>query len=221
MANNVLNLKELEQMAYRRTYQDGLLDIYMGGLLASFAAFGFTIFPGGDTESLTVLLYYLLGMGLSGLIFWLGKRYITLPRIGLVTFGPARQKRRSDLIIALAIIAAVQLAAVLLQISMLNNPALLSSVRPFFSTGSQANLAIAIAAALFVSPGMLLIAYKMDNPRGYYHAVVMTTAIFLMILLDQAWWMVLGGVLIILPGIYQLVWFLKQYPLESIPHDHQ
>ena len=93
MNQKALNLKELEQLAYRRTYQDGLLDIYLGGILASFAVFGFTIFPGTDMDSLQVLLYYLIGMGLSTLVFWLGKRYITLPRIGLVKFGPARQKR--------------------------------------------------------------------------------------------------------------------------------
>ncbi len=89
----------MEQLAYRRTYQDGLLDISLGGILASNAVFAFTIFPGTDMDSLQVLLYYLIGIGLSTLVFWLGKRYITLPRIGLVTFGPARGKRAHDLIL--------------------------------------------------------------------------------------------------------------------------
>ena len=47
----------------------------------------------------------------------------------------------------------------------------------------------------------------------------MSLAVFLMILLDQAWWMVLGGVLIILLGVIQLVRFLRQYPLESTPDE--
>ena len=44
---------------------------------------------------------------------------------------------------------------------------------------------VAFVASAFVAPGMLLIAYKGDIPRGYTHAVVMTLAIFLMILLDR------------------------------------
>jgi hypothetical protein len=75
---------------------------------------------------------------------------------------------------------------------------------------------LAVVAAVFVAPGMLLIAYFSDIPRGYYHAVVMTLAVFLMILLDQAWWMVLGGVLIVLPGLVQFVLFLQRYPLEQV-----
>jgi len=219
MNQKALNLKELEQLAYRRTYQDGLLDIYLGGILASFAAFGFTIFPGTDMDSLQVLLYYLIGMGLSTLVFWLGKRYITLPRIGLVKFNPARQKRARDLILTLAVIVAVQVLVVLLQMGFLLSSDLRSQLIPILGTTSNPNLMIAIFAVIFVAPGMLLIAYFMDIPHFYYNAVVMSLGVFLMILLDQAWWMALGGALIILLGVIQLVRFLRQYPLESTPHE--
>jgi hypothetical protein len=47
----------------------------------------------------------------------------------------------------------------------------------------------------------------------------MSLAIFVMILLDQAWWMVLGGALIALPGLVQFFLFLKRYPLEKIPDE--
>jgi hypothetical protein len=93
-----LNLKELERLAYRRTYQDGLYEIYLGGLFASFAAFGFTLFPGSDTESLATLLYYLVGSGLSGLVFWLGKRvHHSAPhRVGEVWPAAPETKTRPD-----------------------------------------------------------------------------------------------------------------------------
>jgi hypothetical protein len=153
---------------------------------------------------------------LSGLVFWLGKKYITLPRIGLVNFGPRRQKRKKDLALALGVIVAVQVVVVLLQFSYLQSPAVREWLAPVLGQTDKSNLMIAFAAVIFVAPGVLLIAYKTDIPRGYYHAVVMALAIFLMILLDQAWWMVLGGVLILLPGLVLFVLFLQRYPLEKI-----
>ncbi len=92
--SQALDLKQLERLAFRRTYQDGLYDIYIGGIFVSFAVFAFTVFPGSETKSLVPLVYLVLGLGLSGLLFWLGKKYITLPRIGLVNFGPARRNAK-------------------------------------------------------------------------------------------------------------------------------
>ena len=208
-----LNLKELERLAFRRTYQDGLWDIYLGGMFASFAAFAFTVFPGGETESLTPLPYTLIGVVLSGLVFFLGKKYITLPRIGLVNFSPARQKRKRDLLLALAVIVAVQVLFVLFQFSYLQFPAAREWLEPILGQADNSRLMVAVVAVIFVAPGMLLIAYMLDIPRGYYHAVVMALAVFLMIMLDQAWWMILGGVLILLPGVILFARFLQRYPL--------
>lgn len=217
--SQLLNLKELERLAFRRTFQDGLYDIYIGGLFASFAAFAFQVFPGGVTETLTTLLVYLVGFALSGLVFWLGKKYITLPRIGLVNFGPARKKRRRDLMVALAVIVGVQVVFVVLQFSSLLSPAAREWLALILGQADNGQLMIAVIGAIFVAPGMLAIAYKADIPHGYYHAVVMALGVFLMILLDQAWWMVLGGALILLPGLVRLVQFLQRYPLERVPDE--
>lgn len=214
-----INLQELERLAYRRTYQDGLYDIYLGGMLASFASFAFISFPGNETDLLTQLTYNLIGIGLSSLIFWLGKKFITLPRIGMVKFGPSRQKSKKDLILALAVIVAVQVLVILLQFSNLLSPAVSEWLAPALGQVENGRMMIAVIAAIFVAPGMLLIAYKAAIPRGYYHAVIMVLAVFLMILLDQAWWMVLGGVVIVLPGLVQFFQFLQRYPLEKAPHE--
>lgn len=211
-----LDLKKLERMAFVRTFQDGLYDIYLGGLFASFAAFGFTVFPGSETETLPTLLYYLIGAGLSFAFFFLGKKFITLPRIGLVNFGPRRQKRKRDLILALAVIVFVQVLVVTLQFSHLLSPAVREWLAPVLGQADNSRWMVAVLAVAFVAPGMLVIAYFTDIPRGYYHAVVMALAVFLMIMLDQAWWMLLGGLLILLPGLVQFVQFLQHYPLEKI-----
>jgi hypothetical protein len=214
-----LNLKELERLAYLRTYQDGLYDIYLGGLLATFAASGFMIFPGSEMEPVEVLIYYLIGMGLSSLVFWLGKKYITLPRIGFVIFGPRRKKRIRDLILTMAVIIMLQALAILLQFSSLLPPDLLNQLSFILGATDSPRLMLAIFAGIFVAPGMLLIAYIVDIPHGYYHAVVLSLAVFLMILIDHALWMALGGALIILPGIFQFAQFLRRYPLEGMPYE--
>lgn len=214
--SQLLNLKELERIAFRRTWEDGLFDIYLGGNLASFAAFGFTVFPGSETKILVSMVYYLIGISLSSLVFWLGKKYITVPRIGLVQFGPARKKRARDLLLALAVIVAIQALAVLFQFGFLKVPALREWLAPILGDAGGNRVVVASVAAIFVAPGMLLVAYFADMPRGYYNAVVMALAIFLMVLFDSAWWMVMGGALMMLPGLVQFVTFLQRYPLEKI-----
>ena len=49
------NLKELERRVYRRTYEDGLLEIYLGGILVSFSVFAFNVFPGDTFEPIIAL----------------------------------------------------------------------------------------------------------------------------------------------------------------------
>jgi hypothetical protein len=219
--SEMLNLKELERLAFRRTFQDGLYDIYLGGLFASFAAFAFTVFPGSQTNWLTTMIYYLIGIGLSGLIFWLGKKYITLPRIGLVNFGPARKRRFRDLLWALAVIVFLQGLFILLQFSNLLPTVIREWLASILGHANNQTLLIAFVAAFFVAPAMLLIAYMVDIPSGYYHAIIMSLAIFLMILLDQAWWMVVGGMLILIPGVVRLARFLQRYPLERISDERR
>ena len=86
--SQALDLKQLERLAFRRTYQDGLYDIYIGGNIRQLCPVCFYgLSRQRESNFLIPLLYLVLGLGLSGLVFWMGKKYITLPRIGLVKFG--------------------------------------------------------------------------------------------------------------------------------------
>jgi len=84
MSTSPISLKELERKAFRSTYQDGLLDIYLGGTIASFTVFAGAMEPADQLTSWQRLLIFLAGCGISNLIFWVGKKFITLPRIGQV-----------------------------------------------------------------------------------------------------------------------------------------
>ena len=81
-------------------------------------------------------------------------------------------------------------------------------------------MAVAAIGSLIVGSGMLAIVHFMDFGRGYWIALLMALAVFLMIYLNQPVLPVLIGVVILLPGLMLLVRFLKAYPLrrEDSPH---
>jgi hypothetical protein len=210
-----INLKELERRAFRRTYEDGLFEIYIGGMLMSFSVFAFNVFPGETFESLAALGLYLAGMTISCLVFFVGKKIITLPRIGIVNFGEQRKKRKRDLITALSVIVGIQVLALFLQFGLLASPELRARLTPFLGDQFGSTLAIAIVAVIFVAPGLLLMAYYAEIPHGYFYAAIISIGIFLMIILNQAWWMAAAGALLLAAGIVHLIRFLNKYPLPA------
>jgi hypothetical protein len=68
---------------------------------------------------------------------------------------------------------------------------------------------------------MILVAYFRDFPRGYFIAMMIALAVFLMIFLNQPVYPIVIGILIALPGFVLFVRFLKKYPLQKneVPHD--
>jgi hypothetical protein len=211
-----ISLKDLERKAFRSTYQDGLWDIYQGGILISFAAFASVLDGTEILSSLQRFILFMLGIGLSYLIFWAGKKYITLPRIGQVKFGPIRQRRKHTLALALGVIVGLQVlifafTIALRQISSLSALLGISSIPQNMET-----LIVAVVSALFVGPSLALVAYFNDFPRGYYIAAVMSVSVFCLIWFGSALMMILGGAMIILPGIFLLILFVLQHPLPPM-----
>jgi hypothetical protein len=87
-----MNLKDVERRAWRSTFQDGLLDIFLGLLLLAMAA-GAWISDNDFSRGLHMGVFIGLEVG-ALLAFWLGKRFITVPRMGLVKFGPKGKARK-------------------------------------------------------------------------------------------------------------------------------
>ena len=85
-----LDLKELERKAFRSTFQDGLWDIFLGLIFTQFAIAPLLTDIGmGDLGSSAVFVpVYILAF----LLLRYGKKYITLPRMGLVRYGNYRKK---------------------------------------------------------------------------------------------------------------------------------
>lgn len=209
-----LNLKEIEKKAFRSTYQDGLWDIYAGCLVASMAILA--LIPESDELPWMWLGGYILAIAISYLVFWAGKKYITLPRLGQVKFGEQRRRRKLTLAIILGIIVAIQVIIVLFSIAAWNNPGLVSGLG--FTTGDldREKLLVSVVGALFVGPSMALVAYFNDFPRGYYIAVVLSLAVFFLIWFDQPMYLLAAGALILIPGLVFFVRFLIEHPLPAM-----
>ena len=207
-----LNLKEIERKAFRSTYQDGLWDMYHGLIVVCMSIF---VYRPADGYSPTNIVLAISAMLLAYGLFWAGKKFITLPRMGQVRFGAPRKRRNITLAIILGVVILIQVGMVGLTTLGWLNPEVGAKVNDFFKARNLMDLVVAAIGSLFVGPSMILIAYFSDFPRGYYIAVMMSLAVFLMIYLNQPVYPIIIGGLIILPGLALFVRFLKTYPLRQ------
>jgi hypothetical protein len=209
--NTQLSLKELERKAFRSTYQDGLWDLYFGLIVVCMSIFIYR--PRGGYSPMNIVLAF-AAMGGAYALFWAGKKFITLPRMGQVQFGSRRMKRRRTMIIVLGAVVLIQAGLVALELAAWANPGLGARISAFVPDGNRMDLLVASIGALIVGPSMILVAYFRDFPRGYFIAVMIALAVFLMIYLNQPVYPVIIGVLIGLPGLVLFVRFLQKYPLR-------
>jgi hypothetical protein len=207
-----LDLKEIERRAFRSTYQDGLLDIVIGTAVGSMALLEYIVVL--DDFPMLFLVLAFLGVFVGQMVYWGGKKFVTLPRMGQVKFGETRRKRNKTLAIVLAVVICIQVGIVLLTAGIWVVPALGEAFQTLFPDRQAMDLLVAALGSLFVASGMLAIAYFTDFPRGYYITLVMSLGVFLMIWLSQPLFQIGAGLLILIPGVVLFVRFLRQYPLS-------
>lgn len=108
-----IDLDELEKRAFRSTFEDGLWDIYLGLMLLPLLVW-FVMVSASDLPDVvnTLISMSLLLLPLAG--FWYGKKYVVAPRLGMVTFSAARQKKRKKLSLVLALSVLVTVLLVLM-----------------------------------------------------------------------------------------------------------
>ncbi len=215
---NQINLIELERKAFRSTFQDGLWDIYFGLIIISMSIFLFR--PATGYSPLNILLM-LASMIVAYILFWVGKRFITLPRMGQVKFGEKRARRKKTMILILGGVVLIQATFLVIQFVGWRNPEFGAKLNAFLQEKNAMDLAIATIGSLFVGPSMILIAYFMDFPRGYFIAVMMALAVFFVIYLNQPIYPIIIGILIAVPGVVLFLRFLQKYPLHRENADHE
>jgi hypothetical protein len=207
-----IDLKQIERRAFRSTYQDGLWDIFFG-LIVIFM--GIYLYRPEAGYSVWNNIIFLAGYGVISLIFWAGKKFITLPRMGQVKFGPIRRQRGLHLAIALGVIVLINIGLVLLTALGWADPEQAASLNTLLLERGWMDIAVALIGSMLVGVSMILMAFFNDFPRGYYIAIMASLAVFLMIWLNQPIFPIILGFLILLPGVVLLVRFLSKYPLPQ------
>ena len=207
--SNQINLKEIERKAFRSTFQDGLRDMHYGLIVICMSVF---IYRPPDGYNIWNILLALFAALLANYLFNAGKKFITLPRMGQVRFGAIREKKKKTMAITLVIIIILQVGLLGLTVLGWVNPVIGEKVNNFFKARNLMDLMVAAIGSFIVGLSMMLIAYFSDFPRGYYIAVLMTLAVFLMIYLNQPIYPIIIGGLIFTPGLVLFINFLKKYP---------
>jgi hypothetical protein len=201
--NEEIDLKKVEKQTYRFTFTDGLYDMAYGSLL----------FITAIAPILREILYpsYILFMILPpSLILLLGKRFITVPRIGIVKFNLNRTKSRNKIGLLIAILFPITVLMVVLTFLGLYNIKVGGYIVP-------------VGGGLFALILLSLIAYIMDYQHFYLYGVSIGLGLPLAALLKPIFGEPLhyiisfgiSGTLILIYGIFTLIKFIKKYPIPK------
>ena len=201
-----IDLKEIEKKTWRSTLEDGILDIYFGILVFSIGI-GITLgdFLPEPFDSLLPIILMIIGL----ILFLLGKKYITQPRVGVVKFGFKQKSRKFKTVSVLSINAIILLIAYLMR---LINPAVWSGF-PVYIQGL-------IIGLLFVTVPLCFAAYFLQHPRLYFIAILVGISFFLSdlfsILIPEPFDALIAystiSCVIIFIGMISLVKFIRKYP---------
>ena len=191
-----IKLKELEKNTWKTSYENGLIDI----------AIGLICIVSAVCHIFDDIRYFLMPLYLIPILFlMLTKKYITIPRMGLVKFNK-RRKRKSTIFIA--VMTSVLIFLVILTIVLKTN---------YLPEG--------IAARIIISAIMLLIcfanAFFLNFNRLYIYGIVITGAFNLNeyirenpgFLAEGGYAYLFAAIVILITGSIYLIKFLKKYPL--------
>ena len=211
MSENV-NLKQIERKAWISYFDDGLWDIMLG-LTLMFVGIP-ALLPNIFTSELRQDGASAVLMGLAFGIFWAGKRFITVPRLGRARFGQERKakQRKTAAIYAISVLAGV--IAFLLFLAQSTNP---SSGASWLGSAGLVALGIGAWMMLVFSLG----SYFMDFTRGYVVGALYVLGFSGTVLLHNPIMLLFAGGITLLMGLVVFIRFLQNYPIpaEAAPDD--
>ena len=204
-----IDLEEIEKRAFTSTFQDGLVEIFLSIMILG-GSFNLTITNFFDSSWFALLF---IVYGIAGfLTFFLGKKFITFPRMGVAKFGPKRQSTLRKLLVILIVSVIATTIILILTINNLLQQSLLSGIG-----------GIVVLSLSIVTLPMSLIAYYLNYNRFYGIALLCGLAWpFDEILRNYlngpfrallSYGLVGGSILII--GLISLFIFMRKYPLPE------
>ncbi|NVM37076.1 MAG: hypothetical protein HWN81_15875 [Candidatus Lokiarchaeota archaeon] len=211
MAENV-DLKSLERKAYRSIFEDGVWDLFIGLIILSL---GFSTFLSSIlnlNELWFAIIPTLILNIIAFLIFFLGKKFITIPRLGIVKFGQKRKSKQQKLKLFLFIFFILNIIFLILPFTDLVN----------FIQFKPLIIALILGLGAITLP-FVVVAYFLDFIRLYFYAILAGLGFFLTELLYPIVgtpldillpFGITGGVIVVI-GLYYFITFLKKYPLTK------
>jgi len=206
--NEQIDLRGLEKKAWRSAFQDGIWDIYFGWLFLglAIAPFGDAFGLPGDVGSMIIILFWNM---IAVLFLILGKKFITIPRIGFVKFGARRKKIKKRLLAFL--IFNVILAFLFL----------FGNLSGIFNTLNIGGLTEPLVIGLlFITVPLSILAYFLEFHRLYIYAIFFGLGFFNSELLyplvgsplDLFISLGLVGIAVVSIGLVYFIQFLRKYP---------
>jgi hypothetical protein len=214
MSQNV-DLKSIEKKVFTSFHQDGLIDLFLGFIMLV-SILSSTLDASGVSDLIRIAIYVPLMVILGPILYMLGKRYITFPRMGYVKLG-SRQNRKRRIVI-FSIITAVLFTLIVLTI-ILGNKA--SNVGAVF--GIEAEYWSPAVVILIIIGIFSIIAFVMMTPRFYLLGFIVGMSEPLYMLLKHFTQIKYVGViaygipavLLIMLGTVVLKRFINKYPLPK------
>lgn len=200
------DLKSLEKQAFRRFYEDGLFDVFLGLMLGTMAI-GALITDWVGSEFTGVLVMFGVAVVLVVGVMTVRRRLLR-SRLGEFQPGPARRKRISTTRVVL--LASATAGLILFGLVAVGDV-------------SIASLEVLMPLIWFINATVVMggMAYLLDVPRFYLYGFLFGLAMPLLIWPDVLWdfrlpaWAAFGGpaVIIVAIGFYKLTRFLSDYPV--------
>jgi len=157
---NQIDLNELERQIFRSTFDDGLIDIFIGVILSQFAITPLLTDLGwGDFWSSAVFAPVFVII-LGGIL--LLKKYLIIPRLGAVKLAPKRKSRLKLLLLSVNILLIIGIIAGIF----------------FFKFSSKLHIWMAPAFfCLMLLCGFSVAAYLLNLTRFYIYGVLNGAAV--------------------------------------------
>ncbi|NOY99857.1 MAG: hypothetical protein GXP40_11780 [Chloroflexi bacterium] len=211
--SGAVDLKELERKAWKSYFNDGLWDIYLGLILFSMGMSRW-LYETSLSDNWQTGIYVGL-LGVATLLFWAGKRFVTVPRMGRVKFGAGRKTRQKKvrliLFVSVIFVVFVLLVALAAKGGGFGDGLPWKSILP----GVYAlNMLVVFGAG----------AYFLEFERLYFIGVMFALPVPLDAMLTEFAGIDLGASVFIVPaalvvavGSWHLARFMRAYPVVSIP----
>lgn len=203
-----IDLKALEKKVYRSFFEDGFWDIFIGMLILGFS-FSWTRILFEIFGPLDLMIMILIWNTITFLIFFLGKKFITAPRMGIVKYGEKRKARQKRLKIFLLVNVLFGVTVFILTFfGLFEFLAIAGSLTPLL-----------IGLISFTIP-FSIVAYFLGFNRLYIYSLMAGFSFFVSDIVSQflespldsiIGFGVPGGIIVII-GIVYLLRFLQKYP---------